>query len=500
MDGIQPHHGDQQLEHCGAPQLCIPKLSSPTSPGGSLSPTTPTAALAKTGPIRFVLENDFLKYMDLPGLTADDVKAALLEHKNWSGKQLDQFLWSAVDLSEIESRLSTWCSYESDSGYSTFDVSPITNNAPANLNFTGPSQMLGPQPPSMGVHSPPQHQPCPPLSLSLIDQSNSSPLFNNSPFMTLPLQPSSSASSSSNGLQATSPMGTPALLHDPMNSPCTSDAGFFSPHFLNAQDQDCTSFFLNHSPMSMPGTHSFPPPSDYSIMMGRTSSNGDIFAHGGPCFPDALQSISVPPLSDPFINEFCQSQLPICSLAAPSIGPADLSFLDCANNQEIPPSFTGPGIKIEANNPRLNGGLPLELDMIPSIPSIKQEVETRPLLTSLDRRDSLDCTVVSPTSPLSVSSQFSMSSEPPPVVDASPSPPTHPATTRSVPMKAAKRKSQWPKSINRASLMAFRERILSKLKKTPESEAAASIPVTQSQSNIVNMEVGEVEYLESLLN
>ena len=71
-----------------------------------------------------------IREVDLPGLSADEIETILSENANWSGEQFKNFFHSAVELSEIEAKLFSGSGYESDSGYSTYDVSPITSSAP----------------------------------------------------------------------------------------------------------------------------------------------------------------------------------------------------------------------------------------------------------------------------------------------------------------------------------------------------------------------------------
>ncbi len=62
----------------------------------------------------------------------EDIEAVFSEKSDWSGREIEQFLRSAVDLSEMEAKLFSNGGNESDSGYSTtpYDVSPITSAAP----------------------------------------------------------------------------------------------------------------------------------------------------------------------------------------------------------------------------------------------------------------------------------------------------------------------------------------------------------------------------------
>lgn len=79
-----------------------------------------------------------LREVDLPGLSADEIETILSENSNWSGEQFKNFFHSAVELSELEAKLFSGSGYESDSGYSTYDVSPITSSAPMQFGACHP--------------------------------------------------------------------------------------------------------------------------------------------------------------------------------------------------------------------------------------------------------------------------------------------------------------------------------------------------------------------------
>ena len=80
-----------------------------------------------------------IREVDLPGLSADEIETILSENSNWSGEQFKNFFHSAVELSEMEAKLFSGSGYESDSGYSTYDVSPITSSAPMQFGACRPA-------------------------------------------------------------------------------------------------------------------------------------------------------------------------------------------------------------------------------------------------------------------------------------------------------------------------------------------------------------------------
>lgn len=495
LEGIQPHLGDQLVTQ-------DPSLLSVTDvPSSSIHLQPYYSSTSKATPIKCMLDKDFIKHVDLPGLSVDDIEAVLSEHEDWSGQQIDQFLRSAIDLSEIESKLFSLGSYESDSGYSTYDVSPVTT-APTNLGYSGP-QMVGP-----GSLLPHPH-PCPPLSLGLLDHPNPSPLFGNPPFLTLPLQPQSSSSSCISSVSST----VSSLMHDPMSSPCTSDGGFFSPHSSFTPNHDSASFFPSHSPVSVYPPHSFPLPQDFTVP-GRNN----IFSINGPCFPDIQNSNNVGlPIPDIFLDDVNSGHLPCSVAAAASLDANPLSvsvpFIDCTQDE---PVFLGSAsVKVENGSPML-GDVPLAAhDIMPVVKKENNICGDAGMPLYMERRRSLDLTNMSPISFVphavvkiepgtgvvfskpSASSSSSSDNENARPQSATIASPTVSATsstgsrsnvianskkTKSVGAKAngkgvsmkGKRKSQWPRSMNRANLMAFREKILNKLKKGQEIAAEPS--------------------------
>ena len=98
-----------------------------------------TATAAPCPPLvhgTFLDVEEGIREVDLPGLSPDEIETILSENSHWSsGEQFKNFFHSAVELSEMEAKLFSGSGYESDSGYSTYDVSPITSQAP--LQFGG---------------------------------------------------------------------------------------------------------------------------------------------------------------------------------------------------------------------------------------------------------------------------------------------------------------------------------------------------------------------------
>ena len=183
------------------------------------------------------MNEEIIKDVDLPGLTVEDIEAVLSENADWSGEQIEQFLRSAVDLSEIEAKLFSATGYESDSGYSTYDVSPVTSTAPIHLPpGTFPSRSLSPA-----------LTPVDPTSFFRCNYSPTNPSFPpSSPHM---IHPS---------------------LHDSITSPI-NDANIFSPPQFTAFGPNQDTSYLSTSifaplPLSHPSqslSYSTQPPQDY---------------------------------------------------------------------------------------------------------------------------------------------------------------------------------------------------------------------------------------------
>ena len=279
MDGLQPHLGLP-------PTHTLPLHTFTPSP-------TPSSTSSSTKPhlLRYV-NKEIIKDVDLPGLSVEDIEAVLSENEDWSGEQMDQFLRSAIDLSDIEAKVLSG-GYESDSGYSTYDVSPITSAAPTQLTFATSSQLPGLQ----GPHGHHVEQ-----SLFTCNLSPTATMFPGGPLGHAPQPPTS-------------------LLHDAIHSPCSSDVGFFSPHSgfsshaTTPSHQDALSFFPPHGG-PCPIFASYSQPQDFNSLNMST------------CFPDGSipNSDSTIP---PFSSQIPDILLPDASLAPPS-HPPPLSMPDLA--------------------------------------------------------------------------------------------------------------------------------------------------------------------------
>ena len=460
LDGIQPHLGmsGQQTS------LCSPSSSSLIS----LSSGAPLCIASKPTPISSVVDKEFIKHVDLPGLSADDIEAVLSENEDWSGEQIDQFLRSAVDLSEIESKLFSLASYESDSGYSAYDVSPITSTAPAHPAYSN-NQVSIPS--------------CPP-PLTLVNHATP-PLFSNPTFsrsLSLPHHP-------------------PSLVHEPTVSPCASDGGFFSPHsnfgsLENTPNQESIPFFPSPNPVSM-YSQSFPQSHDYNM------SGSSIFSISNPCFPDISSSSStaIPNFSlqipDIILHDIGMNQqhqlpcsvapptttrFPSCSHEEPSQSPkmVDESASSLTSDSQVATTTTS--VKVE----KITNGLCRDANELVSLPKpVSPTKPVSPHTPSPSCSASLQISCLHTDSKEKVSGVEGLDTCAQShryVEDAqtsnneSESPQSSPRKGKTgiqkvgkMTMKGStKKKTQWPRSMNRANLMAFREHILNKLKKSQE--------------------------------
>lgn len=174
LEGIQPHLGvNHQSSHL------LPCSTSVYTPYATQQHDQQQPIKSEPGSYA---NTDFIKDI-IPDHSQKSFQSIFSQFKDWSGEQIDQFLHSAIDLSEIETQL---CSsgYESDSGYSTYDVSPVSTHPPVPL-----------------VH---------PLHIPHLSQHAHGPMFN-----------SSYVYSPTNGV-----FQDP--IHSTSSSPCSTDTGFFS--------------------------------------------------------------------------------------------------------------------------------------------------------------------------------------------------------------------------------------------------------------------------------
>lgn len=413
----------------------------------------------------------------------EDIEVALSEHEDWSGEQIDQFLRSAVDLSEIESKLFSnngSAGYESDSGYSTYDVSPITSSAPSHLPLS-----------------------CVPPQLMSIDGSSLFPLT------------------------SPPPHAPPPLVHE-SSSPCASDAGFFSPHsdfscsLATTPNQEPIGFFSSQPPCpiftSFISSQDFPAPASHATMATNepftlnlcdvSNTNSTI-----PCFssqiPDILLTNVTPP--KPSGRRASDSQLTALSSeiaksanqsrSLPNLGrlvrepelagdlsvvkiksePNSCMLLPCQHAGEPPLQTVAslcsktPGLHrllTTSNQNQINKALPA-LNMETSDMAVLQNALTKLSQKQLEELPSNGAVVARVVGNHGYNGscyqeqQQSKSSK----VTSSSKVPKSGHTSMKV---NGRKKTQWPRSMSKANLMAFRQHILNKLKKGQDNNTADS--------------------------
>ena len=396
------------------------------------------------------MDREIIENVDLPGLTVEDIETVLLEHSEWPGSQIGQFLQSEVDY-DIEAKLFSMEGYESDSGYSTYNVHPITSSAPMQLNG----------------ESPVNHTPSLSPALTLIDSTS---------MLSVNLSPTN-----------------PSFYHAPIpthpesaNSP-SSDISFFSP----------TAMFTPFS-SSTASQENFSPVQSFSFFTTE-SSNGssDTTANELP-----LNLQLAPNLVDPARNNL-ESLLSMCSkmpdlnnLLASSNNPSlflvaintALSTLTKPHRNSINENFESANSGAESNLAPLQS-LVTKLGL-EQLHEIALDPKVQPgqlssctnvasnchpsLVTSTPQVAGLPAMATISNDQLSNCRSIPLSSCINPIIDMTQHPkgqqqkPRLHRTSRPVAMKTQKKKSRWPRSLSKANLMAFREHILNKLKKSSD--------------------------------
>lgn len=426
LDGIQPHLGLSTM---------MGPLHSPTSPSYmALPPHHAPLHISKS----FVLDKEFIRNIDLPGLSVDDIEAVLSENEDWSGEQIDQFLRSAVDLSEIESKLFSLTGYESDSGYSTYDVSPITSNTPVNYSVGGQVSALSS---------------CPPPPLTLI----TSPLFGSPSFPGMPPLPHH-------------PSRSP-LMHDTAVSPCGSDGGFFSPHssfssLANTPSHESMVFFPNPPP---------PVPMYSQPFTQAQEFNGNMFSNN--CFSDISNSSFGLQIPDIILHDVRMPNLPPIVPTS-----ADRKFPCCSREGFVKTEGSKGVPSVLKSETCSKGSCAFEGEKTPDSSSLTpspaqgsevgEKQESSLVGTSCAQSSESNKRQRIPTT---AATQYRYSTTD---LAGSLSKKGKSGTTKMCKAGAKaslkKKKTQWPRSMNRANLMAFREHILNKLKKAQEVPAEPS--------------------------
>ena len=377
----------------------------------------------------------------------------LSENKNWSGEQIDQFLRSAVDLSEIESKLFSSPGYESDSGYSTYDVSPITSSAPFHLSYPLHCQMGNVE------HG----------ALMGNVEHGAGPMFN----------------------CTFSPTHTtfPGGLTSTASSPCNSEVGFFSPgsrleSVASTPNQDSTSLFPSQNPSQ--GMTTYPPNA------GNMFGNGYFLeetstANSIPSFNSQIPDIMVSTASNtaPEGSRYQSGRRNSDSQLTLRTNVGKASKLDLTG-QLGTRSLPNVG-QMPAMVPQQGSGIALPISSHGHLPmnihsqglSLKVEDGRRHSCNASTNMYSEHFSSQNTCSPVSFqspnrhrfhSSPASQTETETHIINSRVSVMKATKKTKSSPVKSGqRRKNQWPRSMNKANMMAFRQHILNKLKKGQES-------------------------------
>ena len=378
----------------------------------------------------------------------------LSQNKNWSGEQIDQFLRSAVDLSEIESKFFSATGYESDSGYSTYDVSPITTAAPFQHSYPLHCQMNLQTEPVMGSV-----------------EHSAGPMFN------CTFSPTSTV--------------FPGGLTSTASSPCSSEVGLFSPGLdsvASTPNQDTSSFFPSQTPT--PGMATYPHPAvtmfGNSYFLEDTSTTNSI-----PSFNSQIPDIMVSNAGNAS-NEGIRhhngrrnsdSQLTLRTNLGKTSKldlTGQLGTRSLPNVGRMPAMVTQQGFPMPIPSVSAHGHLPMSVHGQGQSLKIEDERRHSCHATANMYSEHLPISISQNTCssvPFQSPNSHRFQSSPSNQIESE----THLTNSRVSIMKATKkaktsitktgqrRKNQWPRSMNKANMMAFRQHILNKLKKGQES-------------------------------
>ena len=447
--------------------------------------------------------DNFMEGLELPDLKVEDVEAVISEHTSWTGDQIETFLKS-LDLEELDCRgslKSSLSGYESDSGYSTHEVSPMGGCSAHYSSALSPA--ITPVTPS------------PILSTS---SSTSSPvpfclyqddLFPSAnPYMT-PATPNSATPSGDHHFFS----GTDLPLF-PQTSPNALTEHVFNPPTLchsNASHHVPTCSSFHSAPSSQPFISlSQPPKSCVQSVLPPISNVSDIETNrhsvtivpnsycASRCSSDLSTSVAMSQATtsqcseasfaqfDKFLDGYFlgseDSQLP--TTTSPSCNTRTIKTeSDCIISKDVVERLQAklrkPSIEEENSNMHVaKNSLPKE------IKEAKTDVDS----SSSSLPDGLSLFIdgrsLSPeTSRMVIAQVLSSPKKGQSMVAGFPSPQTmnhgsrpckgkgkgrqqQPATVSMKGAQRGKRKSNWPKSMNSGNLMAFRNFILGKLKQS----------------------------------
>lgn len=477
---------------------------------------------------------DLLENLELPDLKVEDIEAVISEHTDWSGEQIESFFRS-LELNEVECTRSL-SGYESDSGYSTYDVSPLASG----MSYTGSlSPAITPVTPNP-IFPPPTSSPTTATSLNPFQED----FLAASLSATVSPPPLLSSASSSDGnffgafefppLPSTP---TDSLSEHSLTSPALYSSDYYMTppqfHFPPVSQTQSHAYPMQYLPMPVDGVRSVPPatsnlssiedgkhavilvPNSYAgngLIMPSSAASSPLEAPiqiklepgfaGGQHFnchfqiPSDLFPVTAMTPCTPVVGEERQLSLnPSSGLVVQAQLLCDAALaLDQNDGVSDLPGLCLPGIKQK-----------IEAIMVPKAESpfkksSCKEDKSRAPVRAKSTSDVVQATgSEAPKESRRVYAQIlSKSGEASSVTPTSSSAPTQtriqassksqakpgrggacmrPRQQRcgSVPMKSSQRKkSQWPKSMNPGNLVAFRNFILNKLKKGQEPESLAT--------------------------
>ena len=390
--------------------------------------------------------NETLENLELPDLKVEDIQAVISDSSDWSGEQVENF-FNSLDLSRPDCPQSLGSGYDSDSGYSTYDVSPIGSTIGAHYN-SSLSPAITPVTPTPILSS------SSPLPITTYHDE----FMQGQGLLTTPLAAVTPQSASDGyfDLPSLPPHSEPfteqvftphypGLYHEGVTS-CSMTSSSLS-FAMNYQQSSAYSFSSDVAQCTPPATTSSMDDDKHTIMFIPNTYGGHIpqSIRGGPS-PMVLEPV-------PQVKQDIPASVGSEPLHHPSSPPRSCP---------LPTTSTSAFVALNEDERQL------------SLPDLKE----RCLVTSTDLPPHLmkprcptDRTVYAqvlpPTTALSQCKERGNSLRIK----------SRQGRSGSVPMKRQKRsKSQWPKSMNPGNLMAFRNFILNKLKQGQEKPLTVSGP------------------------
>lgn len=430
-------------------------------------------------------QNENLENFELPDLKVEDIEAVISDQSDWSGEQMENFFRS-LDMNQVDCGQSLGGSgYDSDSGYSTYDVSPVDSNMSIRGHY---SSSLSPAITPV--------TPTPILS-------SSSPL----PITSFHEDYIQSAVMLSTPLAVTPQSATDGYLDLPSLPPHSAAAESFPEHMYAPHFQGLYQLSECVTTCPVPASPSLASLQGFALSMGYTSPY-TLSSEVPQCTPpvtcntttieDDKHTVVLIP------NTYtCTGHIPQAITPTPS-SPLLLQSLQLPTKTQVqqetpvsltvgseplhhPPSSpaysstTSPAFVASSENdmklkdaedPLLTGSPPPLVSIVDATLS-DTRTSVKPLPQKCPTDHTVYAQVLPPTSTISAHSLTPSPEQQAPSPQCKGSRGTRmkgrQVRSGSVPTKRLKRtKSQWPKSMNPGNLMAFRNFILNKLKKGQE--------------------------------